>query len=175
MWPRREHIGATGARPSPWRCDTVGVEVLRTWDGQPVTPERPHGASIVVWRRGVSGREFLVLHRRHAGGAEFEGDWAWTPPAGARLPGEALDDAARRELLEEVGLHLAFEASDLGSADWAVFVAEAPANARVVLDDEHDRFLWLPATEAAAKCLPPPVGRTLLAVDDWLDQAQAES
>jgi 8-oxo-dGTP pyrophosphatase MutT (NUDIX family) len=149
------------------------MEALRTWDGEPVSAERPYGASVVVWRRGAGKREFLVLHRRHAGGADFEGDWAWTPPSGARLPGEALHDAACRELLEEAGLELAFEPSDLGSEEWAVFVAEAPADARVVLDEEHDRFVWLPAAEAAAKCLPPLVGRTLLAVDEWLDQRQS--
>lgn len=148
---------------------------MKTWDGLPVSDEKPHGASVIVWRRGGLGREFLVLHRRHASGIDFEGDWAWTPPSGARFPGETLEDAARRELLEEAGLELPFELSDLGSDDWAVFVAEAPADALVVLDDEHDRFLWLPAAEAAAKCHPPLVGRTLLAVDEWLHQAAAEA
>jgi 8-oxo-dGTP pyrophosphatase MutT (NUDIX family) len=148
---------------------------VKTWDGLPVSDEKPHGASVIVWRRGGLGREFLVLHRRHAGGIEFEGDWAWTPPSGARFPGEALEDAARRELLEEAGLDLPFELGDLGSDDWAVFVAEAPADVLVALDDEHDRFLWLPAAEASAKCHPPLVGRTLLAVDEWLHQAAAEA
>jgi 8-oxo-dGTP pyrophosphatase MutT (NUDIX family) len=148
---------------------------VRTWDGLAVSDEKPHGASVIVWRRGGLGREFLILHRRHAGGTDFEGDWAWTPPSGARFPGEALEDAARRELLEEAGLELPFELSGVGSDEWAVFVAEAPRHALVVLDDEHDRFVWLPAAEAAAKCLPPLVGRTLLAVDEWLDQTAAEA
>ena len=150
------------------------MDVHTTWDGHPVSREKPYGASIVVWRRAVHGREFLILHRSHAGGPEFEGDWAWTPPSGARVPGEALEDTARRELLEEAALDLPLEPSDLGSDDWAVFVAEAPAGALVALDDEHDRFVWLPAAEAAAKCRPPSVGHTLLEVDDWLDQTSAK-
>lgn len=148
---------------------------MKTWDGLPVSDEKPHGASVIVWRRGGMGREFLILHRRHAGGIDFEGDWAWTPPSGARFPGEPLEDAARRELLEEAALDLPLDLSDVGSDDWAVFVAEAPPHARVVVDDEHDRFVWLPAADAAAKCLPPLVGRTLLAVDEWLDQTAAKA
>lgn len=162
-----------GHGPSIDNAPATGAATLRhvkTWDGLPVSDEKPYGASVIVWRRDGVGREFLLLHRRAAGGIDFEGDWAWTPPSGARFPGEALEDAARRELLEETGLELPFESSGHSGDDWGVFVAEAPPDARVVLDDEHDRFVWLPAAEAAAKCLPPRVGRTLLAVDEWLDR-----
>ena len=58
-----------------------------TWDGLPVAREKPYGASILVWRRAGAGREWLVLHRAHHG-RDYAGDWGWTPPAGARLPGE---------------------------------------------------------------------------------------
>jgi 8-oxo-dGTP pyrophosphatase MutT (NUDIX family) len=54
----------------------------------------------VVWRNGHAKREFLILHRRYAGGIDFEGEWAWTPPAGA-IEGGASHDAAKRELREE--------------------------------------------------------------------------
>ena len=38
-----------------------------------------------------SGRdEFLLLHRVAPGGPDYEGEWAWTPPAGARQPREDL-------------------------------------------------------------------------------------
>jgi 8-oxo-dGTP pyrophosphatase MutT (NUDIX family) len=148
---------------------------VRTWDGHPVSPEKPYGASIVVWRRASDGREFLILHRTHAGGPEFEGDWAWTPPSGARFPGELLEDAARRELAEEASLELPLELTGLGNDEWAVFVAEAPADALVVLDEEHDRFAWVSAAEAAARCRPALVGRTLVAVDAWLDRTPTGS
>jgi 8-oxo-dGTP pyrophosphatase MutT (NUDIX family) len=142
-----------------------------TWDDAPVAMDKPHGCSIVVWRQASEGREYLILHRRHAGPPDYAGDWAWTPPSGARQPGELLDAAARRELLEETGLALSIRSTELGSQEWAVFVAEAPANADVALDAEHDRFRWVHADEAAGMCLPPAVGRSIAAVDAWLSEA----
>jgi hypothetical protein len=85
--------------------------------------------------------------------ALIEGEWAWT---GARQAGGAPDAAAAPELKEETGLVLPLaplpEAS--ASEDVAVYVAEAPANAAV--DDEHDRFVWLPLAELSRM---PTVGR----------------
>jgi hypothetical protein len=46
----------------------------------------------------------------------------------------------------------------LGSEGWAIFIAEAPATTDVVLDAEHDRFLWTSSDEAVARCLPDHVG-----------------
>jgi 8-oxo-dGTP pyrophosphatase MutT (NUDIX family) len=119
----------------------AGMDV--TWDGLPVAQNRPYACCVVVWREGERGREFLVLHRLAPGGAGYEGEWAWTPPSGARLPGESPDEAARRELREETGLSLpltpAPEAAP--SEDVALYVAQAPTHAEVVLDAEHDRFL----------------------------------
>lgn len=63
-----------------------------TWDGLPVAPEPPHGACVVVRR---AAGEYLVLHRAHLG-RDFAGDWAWTPPAGSRQPGEPVLAAALR-------------------------------------------------------------------------------
>jgi 8-oxo-dGTP pyrophosphatase MutT (NUDIX family) len=142
---------------------------MRTWDGLPVSSEKPYGASVIVWRQAKAGREFLILHRRAAGATDFEGDWAWTPPSGARLPDEPLAAAARRELREETGLDLSFEPTEAGGDEWAVFMAEASVDAVVVLDDEHDRFAWLPAEEAVAKCLPRVVGQQLEAVAALLE------
>jgi hypothetical protein len=59
--------------------------------------------------------------------------------------------------------------TELGAPEWAVFVAEAPPYADVVLDEEHDRFQWVPAEEAARVCLPAMVGRSVAAVEAWLE------
>jgi 8-oxo-dGTP pyrophosphatase MutT (NUDIX family) len=145
--------------------------VDRTWDGLPVARENPVAAAIVVWRRGPSGgREFLVLHRRHHG-PDYAGDWAWTPPAGARQPGESPKSAAVRELREETGLDLALVALESATEAVALFAAEAPADAEVVLEPEHDRFEWLSLEEAVTRCLPPVVGEGLRRAAAHLDAA----
>jgi 8-oxo-dGTP pyrophosphatase MutT (NUDIX family) len=147
--------------------------VETTWDGLPVAPEPPFAACAVVWREAASGREFLVLHRLAPGGPEYEGEWAWTPPSGARFPGEEPYDAARRELLEETGLRLdlvpAPEAT--GNEEVALYVAQAATGDAIVLDDEHDRFEWLSLDEALERCLPPVVAEGLARAAAWLDAA----
>jgi 8-oxo-dGTP pyrophosphatase MutT (NUDIX family) len=143
-------------------------EPLRTWDGSPVARERPWGASIVLWRQAAEGREWLVLHRMHRG-PYYDGDWAWGPPAGSRLPGESIDDCARRELEEETGLRLEPVPTDLGTREWAVYTAEAPPGSTVLLSAEHDAFRWVPAEEAATRCLPPEVGASIRDAASLLD------
>jgi len=147
------------------------AEMETTWDGLPVARERPYACSVVVWREVEGRREFLLLHRLAPGGASFEGDWAWTPPSGARQPGEAADAAAMRELKEEIGLVLPLtpllEAT--ASEDVALYAAQAPPQAEVVLDDEHDRFVWLTLEEALPKCLPPVVAQGLANAAAWIE------
>lgn len=151
----------------------AGIDV--TWDGLPVARERPFAVAIVVWRPGRGETEFLLLHRLPPGGADYEGEWAWTPPAGARQPGEAPDAAAARELAEETGLALPLtpvpDASP--SDDVALYVAEASLDAEILLDDEHDRFLWLRLAEALPKCLPPTVATGLANAGDWIETRSA--
>lgn len=100
--------------------------------------DRPYGATVVVCRRVVSELEMLVLHRARAG-PDDEGDWAWTPPAGARFPAEPVTDCAARELHEEVGLDLDLVPVGTDEAGWSTYVAEAPADVVITLDGEHDR------------------------------------
>jgi 8-oxo-dGTP pyrophosphatase MutT (NUDIX family) len=139
------------------------ADMETTWDGLPVARERPYACSVVVWRKAETGREFLLLHRLAPGGADYEGEWAWTPPSGARQPGEEPDAAAARELEEETGLTLPLTLAPEATAseDVAIYVAEAPPDAEVVLDDEHDRYLWLSLEEALPKCLPQVVASGL--------------
>jgi 8-oxo-dGTP pyrophosphatase MutT (NUDIX family) len=147
------------------------AEMETTWDGVPVARERPYACCVVVWRETAGGREFLLLHRLAPGGADYEGEWAWTPPSGARQPGEAPDAAAARELQEEIGLTLPLTPvpDATASEDVALYVAQAPPNAQVVLDYEHDRFLWLSLEEALPKCLPPPVASGLANAAAWIE------
>jgi 8-oxo-dGTP diphosphatase len=143
-----------------------------TWDGLPVARERPFAVAIVVWRMNRNRREFLLLHRFAPGGGDYEGEWAWTPPAGARQPGETAQAAAARELREEIGLALPLTALPDASAseDVALYAAEAPLDAEVVLGDEHDRFVWLPLADALPKCLPPLVASGLANAAAWIER-----
>lgn len=125
-----------------------------TYDGLPVAPDEPYGAAIVVRR----GREYLILHRAHHG-PEYSGDWAWTPPSGSRQPGEPVLGAALRELTEETGLVVApadLRAFDL-SGVWARFGLDVPAGTEARVDAEHDRFEWVDAETAIARCQPAAV------------------
>ena len=124
-----------------------------TWDGVPISAERPYGITAVVYRRSHDGIQFLMLHRAHQG-PEYEGDWAWTPPAGARQPGESVEDCSRRELREETGLDLPAHLTRCGSDNWYVYLVEAAADAAVLLDAEHDRYEWLAPAVAIERCLP---------------------
>ncbi len=130
---------------------------LTTWDGLPVADEPPYGATAVVFRREGDGIEILLLHRSE-NGPDYEGDWAWTPPSGARQPEEAIDACARRELWEEAGLAAALQPVADGPESWRVYVAEVGGNARVQLHDpEHDRFIWTDPEHAVRVCLPDVV------------------
>jgi len=131
-----------------------------TWDGQPISQEKPHGVTIVLYRRDAGRLEFLILHRTYAG-PDYEGDWAWTPPSGARYPGEDVDTCARRELFEETGLELTPTLTNCGTVDWWVYMAEVSPNAQIQLSVEHDRYEWLTPEIAAQTCTPEVVGNPL--------------
>ena len=62
---------------------------------------------------------------------------------------------------EETGLSLPVVLTECGTADWPVYLAEAPRGASVNLDAEHDRFEWVAAGQASARCLPETVAQAL--------------
>jgi 8-oxo-dGTP pyrophosphatase MutT (NUDIX family) len=128
--------------------------VRTTWDGLPITDEAPHGASVVVRRPDGA---VLLLHRAHHG-PDFAGDWAWTPPAGSRQPGEPILPSTLRELAEEAGItSVTLRPVDL-SGSWAHFATEVDQDTRVTLvDPEHDGFAWVPPEEAYRRCRPAVV------------------
>jgi 8-oxo-dGTP pyrophosphatase MutT (NUDIX family) len=135
-------------------ADFGGPTPFTTWDGEPVSRDRPYGATIVVASLAPSGWRYLLLHRAHHGPA-WDGDWAWTPPAGSRKPGEDVTACAVRELFEETGLRatpLPVVTADVG---WALFALEVPWGTSVVVDGtEHDRLGWVTSDEARRRLRP---------------------
>jgi 8-oxo-dGTP pyrophosphatase MutT (NUDIX family) len=137
--------------------DFGGRDEFTTWDGEPVSREPPHGATIVVASRAPAGWRYLLLHRAHHG-ADWAGDWAWTPPAGSRKPGEEVAACASRELREETGLTATPQPVRTGDVTWAVFALAVPWGATVLVDGtEHDRAEWVSYDEARQRCLPAVV------------------
>lgn len=134
--------------------------ITQTWDGLPVADDQPHGTTVVVRRPDA---EYLILHRAHHG-PEYAGDWAWTPPAGARQPGESVLECARRELAEEAGITSRDMWPTDFSGEWARFCLDVPADLEVELvDAEHDAFEWVAADEAIRRCKPAAVADTVTA------------
>lgn len=141
-------------------ADFGGPEPFTTWDGEPVSRDRPHGATIVVASRSPAGWRYLLLHRAHRGPA-WDGDWAWTPPAGSRKPGEAVTACAVRELREETGLVASPRPVITEDIDWAVFALEVPWGTEVAVDGtEHDRFEWVTVAEVLRRSRPAVVSKS---------------
>lgn len=132
-----------------------------TWDGKPIASHPPYGATVVVYRPTIRDYEYLLLHRSHEG-PDHEGDWAWTPPSGARFPGEEILECASRELMEETGLQLRVDPIQRGNEEWAVFTALLSRPARIRLSKEHDRYEWVSLKQALAICKPARVGQGIL-------------
>jgi aminoglycoside 6'-N-acetyltransferase len=135
----------------------------QTWDGTPIASEDPRGSTVVVRRPADAGWEYLLLHRTHHG-PDDAGDWACTPPAGCRQPGEPVLAGAVRALAEEVGIEATPWPVDL-SGRWVTWALAVPRNTPVVLDAEHDRSEWVSVSEAIARIRPAEVADAVARVD----------
>jgi 8-oxo-dGTP pyrophosphatase MutT (NUDIX family) len=134
--------------------DFGGLREFTTWDGEPISRERPHGATIVVASRSPLGWRYLLLHRAYHG-PDYDGDWAWTPPSGSRKPGEEVTACAIRELREESGLRERPSAVAANDVDWAIFALEIPCGTPITVDGtEHDRLEWVTYADARLRCKP---------------------
>lgn len=92
---------------------------------------RPESAGTLLWRRGESGIEVLLVHAS----GRYNRKAPWGIPKGLPDSGEVLEETARRETLEETGV-VATELVPLGFIDYTrsrkrihAFAGPAPADA----------------------------------------------
>ena len=125
-----------------------------------------------------SGEQFLVLHRSPAQGGY------WHPASGALEEGENAEQAALRELRQELDLdargriwpvsyeygYAADEEPPERRAQWPLgteriavtgFIVEAPPDFEPTLNWEHDDYRWCRRDDAVALFRWPDVGRAL--------------
>lgn len=119
-------------------------------------PIRSFAISLFILRPRDDTFELLLLRRT---GSTLSGEWCQI--AGGIEHGETAWQAALREAEEETGLALKalysadiceqfYEADRDAITLTPVFVAFAPTDCTVRLNDEHDDFRWLSLDEAAA-------------------------
>ena len=139
----------------------------------------PLSAGILMWRRRAGGKEVLLAH---FGGPQWRGkdEGAWAIPKGLVEPGEALDECARREFEEEIGLRPEGELVPLGRIRQKggkyveAFALEGDLDADAIRSNsftvewpprsgqfrvypEVDRAGWFTLEEARRKMLPSQV------------------
>lgn len=131
---------------------------------------------ILMWRRGSSGIELLLVHFGGPFWAKRD-DGAWTIPKGLVENGEGVEEAARREFAEELGTRPEGALTPLGrirqkGGKWVeAFALEGkldtesivsksyalewpPRSGKIQHFPEVDRAAWYPLDEARSKILP---------------------
>jgi 8-oxo-dGTP pyrophosphatase MutT (NUDIX family) len=128
------------------------MEQPRQGSGESVVLSRTvQAAGAVVWRRGPHGRpETLLIHR-----PRYD-DWSF--PKGKLKRGESDEDAALRELEEEVGIRAELGPELLSTSYrdakgrqktvryWAI---ELPESVEPIAGDGVDQWRWVSLEEAA--------------------------
>lgn len=122
----------------------------------------------VIWRRGADGVEVLLVHRPKYGD--------WTFAKGKLERGESYREAARREVLEETGLHVSFgdeleptryidgKGRDKLVRYWTMTVERGAFEP----NDEVDEIRWIPVGRAAARLTYERDLPLLESFDRWL-------
>lgn len=141
--------------------------------------QRRTSAGILLYRLDPKGLEVLLAH---PGGPFFRNrdDGSWTIPKGQVAPGESMEDAARREFREEIGIEppeeldllgtikqrsgksvVAFTAATERTQEWftahfapGMFTMEwPPRSGRTAEFPEIDRIALFPIAEARRKIM----------------------
>ena len=109
----------------------------------------------VVWRRAAGGLEVALVHR-----PKYD-DWSF--PKGKLDAGESWEDAALREVEEEIGLRCRLGA-ELSSARYTDRKGRAkvvrywlmePVGGEFVPNEEVDEVRWMPYAQAATRLSYP--------------------
>ena len=113
-------------------------------------------------------------------------NFCWGPPGGSTEPGERIDEALRREVLEETGLHLGnlslFNVYSGPEFDYTYPNGDKVFNVTVLytttlladqistirLNHEHSAWEWFPLSDLPVE-ISPPMAPILL---DYLKQTQ---
>jgi len=90
--------------------------------------------------------------------------------AGCRLPGEAGEACARRELLEETGLDMS-PMQALDDEQWPLYLVEAPPGVEIRLSAEHDAYRWADLAAATALIKPEHVAAQVGRVAELLSSS----
>ena len=115
----------------------------------------------VVWRRGAGGVEVAVIHRPHRGD--------WSLPKGKLDPGEGWEEAAVREVEEEIGFRCRLGrelppvdyTDNKGRAKVVRYWLMEPVQGEFTPNDEVDELRWL-IPSAAVELLSYPYDRELV-------------
>lgn len=117
--------------------------------------------------------QYLFLKRRTALSTD-SGDVSWDIPGGRIEPDEALLDALRREVREEIGHELAgapklvasqdifVEAHDLHVVRLTYVISENIT--KVVLSKEHNEYRWVNVSDLASIKTEPYLSEVLLTI-----------